>query len=304
MERSETTTGAGHARGDLLVLAAAALFSTGGAALKACDLPGAQIACYRAGIAALAMLLFVPAARRAFAPGALTLRTVIVGVPYAATLLLFAFSNRLTTAANAIFLQSTAPLWMLLLSPWLLGERIRRADVAFLVVLAGGLALLLTDRADASATAVDPALGNVLGAASGLTWALAVSGLRWLARDDRGAGGDGAAAGATVAGNALAFVACLPAAGTFVSPHAQDWGVLVFLGVFQVALAYACLTRGVQRVPAFEASLLLLLEPVLNPVWAWLVHGEEPGVRTLAGGGVILAATAVYTLTAARAREA
>lgn len=301
MDARATESGAGHARGDLLVLAAAALFSTGGAALKACDLPGAQIAGYRAGIAALAMLAFVPDARRAFAPGAFTLRTVIVGVPYAATLLLFAFANRLTTAANAIFLQSTAPLWMLLLSPWLLGERIRAADVAFLAVLGGGLALLLSDDAAASATAVDPALGNVLGLASGLTWALAVSGLRWLARGEDGAAG-GSAAGATVAGNALAFVACLPAAGTFVAPHPRDWAVLAFLGVFQVALAYVCLTRGVRRVPAFEASLLLLLEPVLNPVWAWLVHGEEPGVRTLAGGGVILAATAVYTVAAARTR--
>src|SRR5262245_33930582 len=125
-------TGA-HRRGVVLCLAAAALFATGGAVLKAPHLSNAQVAGFRSGIAALTMLAFVPAARRGW-----TWRTLVVGLPCAATFLLFAFGTRLTTAANAIFLQSTAPLWLLALSPWLLGERIRRADVVYMVFLAAG----------------------------------------------------------------------------------------------------------------------------------------------------------------------
>lgn len=276
-------------RGELLILAAAALFATGGAALKSPPFSNWQVAGVRAGIAAIAMAAMVPAARRGW-----TGRTLLVGVPYAATLMLFAFSTRLTTAANAIFLQSTAPLWLLLLAPWLLRERIRRSDAVFMGVLAVGLVLLLVGAPPPAATAPNPVLGNVLGAASGLTWALAVSGLRWLAKDDTTGG---AAAGATVAGNVIACLACLPFAWPLAAGTTEGWLVLVYLGVFQVALAYVCLTRGVRRVPAFEASLLLLLEPVLNPVWAWAVHGETPGPWALAGGAVIVTATAAYTLS-------
>jgi drug/metabolite transporter (DMT)-like permease len=70
-----------------------------------------------------------------------------------------------------------------------------------------------------------------------------------------------------------------------------DWLIVGYLGVFQIGLAYVWLTIGVRRVPALEASLLLLLEPVLNAVWAWLVHGERPGPWSLAGCLVILLAT-------------
>jgi drug/metabolite transporter (DMT)-like permease len=284
--------GATRVRGALLVLAAAALFSTGGAAIKLASLPSWQIAGFRGAVAAVAMLLLVPAARRGW-----TWRTPVVGVAYAATLLLFAHSNRLTTAANAIFLQSTAPLYLLALSPWLLKERIARSDLFFMAALGGGLALFFVGDEARVATAPDPWLGNILAAASGLTWALAVSGLRWLAKDDRTGG---AAAGATVAGNAIAFAVCLPFAWPLVPGTPSDWLTVGFLGVFQVALAYACLVRGVGKVPAFQASLLLLLEPVLNPLWAWLVHGETIGPWALVGAEVILGATILHTLVGLR----
>ncbi len=286
----------GAAGGALLVLAAAALFSTGGAALKSCTLPPWQVAGLRGAVAAVAMLLLVPAARRGW-----TWRTPLVGLAYAATLVLFALSNRLTTAANAIFLQSTAPLYLLALSPWLLKERIARSDLFFMAALAGGLALFFVGSEAPAATAPNPWLGNVLAAASGLTWALAVSGLRWLAKDDRTGG---AAAAATVAGNGIAFLVCLPFAWPLVEGTTADWLTLGYLGVFQVALAYFCLVRGVGKVPAFQASLLLLLEPVLNPLWAWLVHGETIGPWALVGAEVILGATILHTLVGLRRQPA
>ncbi|HEX5760667.1 MAG TPA: DMT family transporter [Thermoanaerobaculia bacterium] len=272
--------------GRLAVLAAAALFSTGGAVIKAIDLSGWQVASFRSGIAALALLALIPASRRAA-----SWRALGVGVVYAATLVLFVQANKQTTAASAIFLQSSAPFYVLLLSPWLLRERVRRSDLALMAALAVGLALLFVGLDAASPTAPRPLLGNVLGAAAGLTWACTVMGLRALGR----AGGPGAAAGAAVLGNALTFLVCLPLALPARGGGAGDWAGVLFLGVVQVGLAYVFLTRAMPRVPAFEASLLLLLEPVLNPIWAWLAHGERPGAWSLAGGALILAATAVKT---------
>lgn len=281
------------ASGRLGVLAAAALFSTGGAVIKAIDLTGWQVASLRSGLAALTVLLLMPESRRG-----LSRRALAVGVAYAATLVLFVQANKLTTAASAIFLQSTAPLYVLLLAPWLLHERVRRSDLALMAALAVGMAFFFLGLDRASATAPRPLLGNVLAAAAGLTWALTVMGLRALGRE----GGSGAAAGAALAGNAITALACLPLALPLVGADGGDWAGVAFLGVVQVGLAYFFLTRALTRVPAFEASLLLLLEPVLNPIWAWLAHGERPGAWSLAGGVLILAATATKTWLDARPR--
>jgi len=271
------------------VLGAAALFSTGGAAIKACALTGWQVASFRSGFAALAILLFVPAARRGWSS-----RTLLVSVGYAATLTLFVLANKLTTSAATIFLQSTAPVYLLLLSPWLLREPIARRDLAFLGVLAAAMGMVFLGREAPSATAPDPALGNLLAAGSGFAWAFTVLGLRWLARGDEG--GARTAAGAAAAGNLLAFAVCLPFALPMEAPRMVDWALLAYLGAFQIGMAYVLLTGGMRWVPALEGSLLLLLEPALNPIWAWLVHGERPGPWVLAGGATILLATAVHAV--------
>ena len=272
----------------LFVLGAALLFSTGGAVIKATTLTPWQVAGGRSGVAALALALMLPAARRS-----LSWRTIPVALAYAATLLSFAIANKLTTSAATIYLQSTGPFYLLLLSPLLLGERIRRHDLWFLAALAGGMALLFAGNPPAQATAPNPALGNLLAAASGLFFALTIAGLRWLARDERP--GEARGAGAALCGNALAFLFTLPMALPVAHVTAGDAVALLYLGTFQIALAYVLLTQALRRVPAFEASLLLLLEPTLNPLWSWLMHGEDPGGWALAGGAVIIGATLAHS---------
>ena len=312
----------------LELLAAAALFSTGGAAIKAVHVAGWPVACVRSAIAAAALLAALPQVRRR--P---TWRMLAVAACYAATMILFVQSNKLTTAASSIYLQATAPLFVLLLGPWLLGERSRRGDLLSMAAIALGLLLLVAGLEPASATAPEPLRGNLLAALSGLTWALTIVGLRALSRGGGGgvavgepvAGATGAVAGAGAGvamaeaagaaggdalvaafwGNVLAAAAALPFALPLPAVRAADWLVLGFLGLFQIALAYVLLARGIGGVPALEASLLLLLEPVLNPIWAWLVHGERVGPRVLAGGALILAATLLNSWHDARlaARE-
>ena len=273
-------------RNRLLLVAAAILFSTGGAAIKAASFTGWQVASFRSAVAAAALLLVVPEARRGW-----SWRIAPVGAAYAATLILFVLATRLTTAANAIFLQSTAPLYLLLLGPWLLREPIRRSDIVYILAIAAGMSLFALGAERAVATAPNPHAGNVRALASGLTWALTLAGLRWLSR--RKAGSAGMAA--VTAGNIMAFLAALPMALPVTSAGPSGVAVILYLGIFQIGLAYWCLTRAVRHVTAFEATTMLLLEPVLNPVWAWLIHGERPGAWPLAGGAVILSATLMNT---------
>jgi len=281
--------------GRLQILAAAALFSTGGAAIKAASLGGWPIAGLRSGVAAVTLLLILPAARRGW-----RWHLVPVAVAYASTLVLFVLANRLTTSANAIFLQSTAPLYLLLLGPLVLREPIRRSDLPFMAAVGLGLAAFFVGSEVPVATAPDPVRGNVLGVLSGVSWALTVTGLRWLSR---GAGGSDATLAAVAMGNTIAFVACLPVALPIENASGTDWLVILYLGAVQIGLAYFLLSSAFRSVGALEASLLLLLEPALNPVWAWLVHGERPSVWGAVGGAVILGATLLRIWWAGRARS-
>jgi drug/metabolite transporter, DME family len=268
----------------LLIVLAALLFSTGGVAIKSCGLTSWQVAGLRSGIAALALLMFLPGARRMPSRG-----TLGVGLTYAGTLIAFVLANKLTTAANTIYLQSTAPLYILFLAPWLLHERVRRRDLLFAAGLAVGLGLFFVGTEPPRSTAPDPARGNGLAILSGVFWALTLVGLRWLGRGRDSRSND--SIGAVVAGNGIAFLVSLPWAFPFGPTRALDWMLITYLGVFQIGLAYASLTAAIGQVPAFEAALLLLVEPVFNPIWAWLIQGERPGTWALLGGAAILGAT-------------
>ncbi len=270
----------------LAILSAAVLFSTGGAAIKACNMSGWQVAAWRSGVAAVALMLLLPAARRGW-----SWRSCAVGLAYAATMILFVLGNKLTTAANTIFLQSTAPLYVLVLAPWLLRERISRKDVVLMLAIAGGLALFFLDLEPQGSSAPNPLAGNILGTIAGLSWALTLLGLRWLERRKERA----SSINAVVIGNLLAMLVCVPFALPFGASSMTDWLLIAYLGAFQIGLAYVLLTFGFRRVGAFEASLLILLEPTLSPIWAWVFQREVPGGWALLGGVIILASSTIKT---------
>ena len=279
----------------LQVLAAALLFSVGGAGIKACALTSWQVASFRSGIAAIVVWILMPAARRFWAP-----RVALPSLAYAATVILFVLANKLTTSANTIFLQSAAPLYILVLGPWLLRERSRPFDLVVIALIAGGLSLFFVGVEPAVRTAPNPFLGNILAATAGLTWACTVMGLRWTGRAgsaDEGAGnaGGGSAPAVVFLGNLIAFAVGLPFALPVVEARIVDWVILAGLGVVQIGLAYVFLTLAMRHVPALEASVLLLLEPALNPLWSWMVHGERPGPWSVLGGITILGATILKT---------
>ena len=270
------------ATGRRKLLATAALFSTGGVCIKSVRMSGLQVACLRSAFAAMALLVFLPAARRNWNP-----RVFLVAIAYAVTLASFVIANKLTTGANAIFIQDSALIFILLLSAALLRERPGRADFVLMIPMAIGLALFFFGNERAVETASNPALGNLVACGSAISWSFVIVGFRWLARGSH----NGGALQAATLGNLLACLFCLPFAWPLPSGRVTDWVLLVYLGVFQIGLAYVLMTGAMEFVPAVEASLLLLLEPVLNPIWIWLVWHERPSNLALAGGALILSAT-------------
>ncbi len=275
----------------LRIALAALLFSTGGAAIKIAGLSGWQIASFRSGVAAIVLAIALPGVRRG-----VTWRSAVVAVAYAFTLVSFVLANRLTTSANTIYLQGTAPFFLAMLAPLLLREPLRRRDLPVLLAVLVGLVLVMTGTDVPSATAPDPARGNLIALGSGLGYALLLCGLRWLSRDDN----PHEAVAAVVVGNVIACLAILPMALPVQAVGVADWLLIGYLGAFQIGLAYVLVTSGIARVPALEVSLLLLVETALNPCWTWLLLGEVPSAAALLGGGLIILATAGQALASAR----
>jgi drug/metabolite transporter (DMT)-like permease len=283
----------------MMVLAAALLFSTGGAIVKMTSLTAWQVACLRSGIAAVTLLVLLPSVRRGWSS-----RSLLVSCGYAATMISFVLANKLTTAANAVFLQSTAPLYILLVGPLLLKEPIRRQQLLFMVALATGMSMIFAGGQTQFETAPEPLKRKTVCLQTGVFWALTIVGLRWLGKGDSEEKHAPSAAAAVVGGNLVAALVTLPAAFPMTDVGAADWAAVSFLGIFQIAVAYIFLVRGVKRVNALEVSLLVLLEPVLSPVWAWVIHAEQPSSLALAGGAVIIIATGIYTASSERLARA
>src|SRR5260370_4184009 len=277
----------------LRLICAAALFSTAGAGIKWCQFGPGQLGAFRGLVAGVTILLLIPAARRGW-----SWRAAAVGLAYAGAGIFFVLANKLTTAANTVFLQATNPLYILLLAPWILHERPSRGDLLYMAAVASGLVLLFSGAPRHFATAPDPRLGNILAEGSAGCWALTVIGYRWIARGARDARGAVASAAAT--GDFMVFALALPFALPLAAGRAADCATVAYLGLFQLGVAYVFLSRAIPLVPALAASLVMLVEPVLNPIWAWLVHGETPAPLALGGGLVILGATVVKTLRDAR----
>jgi drug/metabolite transporter (DMT)-like permease len=266
-------------RGALLVLGAALLWSTGGIGVKALADPALKVAFFRSGFAALTLLLLLrprlPRWTPAFAAAL---------VCYAACLTTFVVATKWTTAANAIFLQYSGVVWVLLFSPVFLREPFRRRDAAAIAFALGGMTLFFVGKFRAGGA------GDAMALLSGVFFA----GLVLALRSERDAGAEAA----VTWGNVLACAALFPFVAGDLALTARSAAILLFLGVFQLAGAYVLFVRGLRHVTATQASLLGMLEPIANPVWVFLFLGERPGIYALAGGAVVLAAIAWRTLGA------
>ena len=268
----------------ILLVSAAALWSTGGLAIKSVEWNPLAIASTRSAIAAVTVFFLIGRPRFTFS-------AVQIGgaLAYAATVTSFVAATKLTTAANAIFLQYTAPVYVALLGAWFLREHPTRLDWALIVVAVSGIGLFFVDE-----LSMQGMWGNVCALGSGLSFALMIL----LLRRQK----DASPIESVLLGNALTAVAFCPfAIGPM--PSGKSWLGLLWLGVFQLGLAYVLYAKAIKQVKALESTLISTIEPVLNPLLVMAFLGEMPGAWSLAGGALVLgAATVRAVLTAQTAR--
>lgn len=266
------TSTAAHRRALLLLLLTAVLWSLGGVLIKWVNWNPVAIAGIRSLIgAALIGIAFHRELRFTW-----TFDQIGGAIAYAGTVVLFVIANKLTTAANAILLQYTAPVYVALFSPWFLGEQADRRDWLTLLIMLGGMALFFIDE-----LSFDGYLGNSIALASGLCFA-------WLTLFLRRQK-DCSALPSLLLGNLLAGVIGLPF--MFQSmPDLSSCVGLLLMGVVQLGLPYILYALALRHVRAVEGILVPMIEPVLNPVWVFLMMGEKPSPWAIVGGAMILGA--------------
>ncbi len=198
-------------------------------------------------------------------------------VAYALTTVTFVAATKLTTAANAILIQYTAPVWVALFGAWFLHEHPRRGDWGVIGLVFVGMGLFLYDGLKFSGV-----LGNVIAIASGVTFAALVL----LLRKQK----DGSPIESIILGNVLAFFIGLPWLVQATPLPLDGWLALGALGTVQLGISYLLYAQAVKHVTALEAVLIPVIEPVLNPIWVMLVLGEKPSALALVGGAVVIGA--------------
>ncbi len=270
-----------------LVLFAVLLWSTGGLFIKLTELDAFSVNLGRGLFAAIVVAAFT------YKKGLkLDRYTLFASFLYAATLTSFVYATKNTTAANAIFLQYTAPVYVLLLAPFILSEKFHLRDLLTVVLCLGGMSLFFINNAS-SATAPDPFAGNIAGLVSGVCFGLYFLFLRHPKSEQRNP------AVSVFYGNLIIVLVMLPF--IYSSPPAEitlnDLLAIAFLGIFQIGIAYILFTKGIAGgVRPLDASIIGFVEPLINPIWVLLFVGETPTIWAVIGGAIILAAILIHTI--------
>jgi drug/metabolite transporter (DMT)-like permease len=262
-----------HTRSVTLLLAAALCWSLGGVLIKWVQWPPLAVASGR-GLIAATFLALVCFRRLHFTWSPVQLGAALA---YALTTVTFVAATKLTTAANAILLQYTAPVWVALLGAWFLHEHPRRSDWGVMALVFAGMGVFLYDGLRLSGV-----LGILIAIGSGVTFAALVL----LMRKQK----DGSPIESVILGNLLAFLIGLPWLVDAPALPIDSWVALFALGTVQLGLSYLLYAKAVKHVTALEAVLIPVIEPVLNPIWVMLALGEKPTGLALLGGAIVIGA--------------
>ena len=271
------------------VLLAVLLWSTGGVFIKLTTLDAFAVNLGRSLFAAITVAVFTH--RKGLQLDKFTLLTSFL---YAGTLTCFVYANKTTTAANAIFLQYTAPIYILILAPFILKEKFRFSDLITVVICLAGMSLFFLEPQNIeNKLATNVFWGNVAALVSGLFFGLYFI----LLRHPRSLQKNPALS--VFYGNTLIVLLMLPL--ILNRPPTQinsnDILAILFLGIFQIGIAYVLFTNGVAGgVRSLDASIIGFIEPLLNPIWVFLVIGERPSIWAIVGGAIIIAAVVFHTV--------
>lgn len=250
------------------------LWSMGGLFIKLVDWNPITIAGTRSGISALVMLIYLKKPIKSFNKNKL-----IGGLLYASLMLLFVSANKLTTSANAILLQFTAPIWVAIFSGVLLKEKIRSYDWYAIGAVMIGMTLFFLGDLNTGNT-----FGNLIAVLSGISMAGTVLFLKLQK--------DGSPVEMTMLGNIITFIIAIPFLFLITFSFRNVAGILV-LGIFQLGISYIIYSLAVQHVSAIEAILIPIIEPLLNPLWVFIFTKETPGPYAILGGVLVIGSVVV-----------
>ena len=267
-----------HRKGILGVIAAAFMWSTGGLLIKLITLNAMQISFFRCLIAALVFAIIFR--KKVFKAN---LFTFLNAAFYSLVLIFFVLATKTTTAANAIFLQSTAPIYVLIFEPLINKTKYEKVNIITIIVCFLGMLLFFTGKLSPG-----DLKGNIFALLAGVAFAAFFLGMR---KNDHKYHFS-----SIFYGNIIVAIICIPYVYSMQTMSFSNLWMVVFLGVFQIGLAYTFFSYGLKRILAIEASLLSLVEPVLNPVWVFIGYGEIPSLMAIIGGIIIIAAITARTI--------
>lgn len=264
----------------LCLVIASILWSTGGLLIKWVDWNPIAIAGIRSGISSLVMIgfWFVLTKKLPKRPD----KFVMFGaINYVILVMLFVSANKLTTSANAILLQFTAPIWAMILGAIFFKVKFDKKDILTVVVVFGGMILFFIGDIDGGGL-----LGNILAVISGISMALMIITLKKVTNHKP--------LEIVIWGNIFTFIVAMPFYSSIVLTSANITGI-VLLGVFQLGISYIFFTKGIENVTVLEGILIPVIEPLLNPIWVFMGTGEKPSQYALIGGVIVLAAVLYHS---------
>jgi len=263
----------------IYLVIASVLWSIGGIFIKLVDWNPMAIAGARSGIAAVVMLFYLKKPIKSLRLGKYKL---LGAATYATLLIFFVTANKLTTSANAILLQFTAPVWVVLFSGWFLKEKTQKSDWATIIAVMLGMTLFFIG---------DLRSGNILGNFIAVLSGISMAGVVIFLKLQE----EGSPVEMTLVGNIITFAIGLPFFFLSVPSFKSILGLLI-LGVFQLGFSYILYTISVKYVSSLEAILIPILEPLLNPIWVFLIAGESLGIYAFLGGTIVITAIIIRVL--------
>ncbi|MCL2254996.1 MAG: DMT family transporter [Lachnospiraceae bacterium] len=262
-------------KGPLCIIAASVCWSLGGVCIAFIPWGAMSIIGIRSFLAAIVFIIYKKSVKVNFTKG-----NILSALCLAATIILFVFANKLTTAAAAILLQFSAPVFIILIHLFFYKKKPRISEIVAVLVTIAGMLLFFFDQLDEGAL-----IGNILAICSGMTFA----GVFVCNKRD-----DCVPEQAILLGFAINAVIGLPFAFFQVTADISAWIAVFILGIVQVGFAYIFFSIGIKRTPALLACLITAMEPVLNPAWVAIATREIPGKFTILGGTVIVITVVLY----------
>lgn len=269
-----------HKKGLIFISFAALLWSSGGLFIKILSLDAYQISFFRSLIAVLTIVTITLFQKKSLR-FEFDIISILCSITYAFILILFVIATKLTTAANAIFLQFTAPIYLLILEPIFLKTKFEKRNLIALIFCLIGMTLFFFGKLDFLSIK-----GNLFAIGSGICFALFSLFLKWKKQIHKSE----STIIYIIAGNLLVCIFCLPIVFDKLIIDANQLLILIYMGVFQIGISYIIFNEGIKYISATESMIIAMLEAVLNPIWVFIGVGEVPTIYSIIGSIIILLA--------------